>query len=111
MGVPRTDSATWKLASHSDDRNMRSLVNVGTRPAIDVKVQLRQGPHQRPCGRVVFGRIDPGSAVNVYRFSPERDLPPWDGVTVTWRDGGRWFSRRRLRWDSDGHVPSASEQP
>jgi hypothetical protein len=59
----------------------------------------------------MFGRIDPGSAVNVYRFSPDRDLPPWDRVTVTWRDGDGRFPRRRRHWDSDGQTPSASAQP
>jgi hypothetical protein len=40
MGEPRTDSATWKLATHSDDGDMCSLVNLGTRPATDVRVNF-----------------------------------------------------------------------
>ena len=107
MGVPRTPSARWNLAAHSDDGNMWSLVNLGTKPAIGVRVKLLEGPRERPCGTLVFGRIAPGSAVDVYRFSADRDLPRWDRVIVTWRDGDGWFPRRRLRWDSGSQVPSA----
>jgi hypothetical protein len=107
MGVPRTGSARWSLATHSDNGNMCSLVNLGSRPAVDVRVQLLEGPLQRQCGMVVFARIDPGGAVDVYRFSAERDPHGWDRVTVTWRDAG-WLPRRRLQWDSDGQPRRAS---
>ena len=107
MGVSRASSARWNLATHSDDGNMCSLVNLGTRPALEVTVQLLKGHLRRPRGRVTFGRIDPGCVVAVYRLS---ELPRWDQVTVTWRDAG-WLPRRRLRWDSDRQsAPSASDQ-
>jgi hypothetical protein len=96
---------------HSDDGNMCSLVNLGSRPATDVRVRLFAGPRQQACGTLVFGRIDPGSAVDVYRFSADLALPRWDRMIVTWRDGDGWFPRRRLRWDSESQVHSAGDQP
>jgi hypothetical protein len=96
---------------HSDDSNVCSLVNLGTRPAVDVEVRLFEGARQRYCGMVVFGRIDPGSAVNVYRYSANPELPPWDRVTVTWREDRGWFARKRLRhWDSESESPAASSR-
>ena len=102
MAGHRTDAAKWSLAMHSDDSNVCSLVNLGTRPAVDVAVRLLESAHQRYCGMVVFRRIEPGSAVNVYRYSANPELPPWDRVTVTWReDRGRFAPKRLRRWDSD----------
>ena len=104
MAAHRTDAAKWSLAMHSDDSNMCSLVNLGTRPAVDVTVQLMEGAHQRRCGKVQFGRIDAGSAVIVYRYSAEIDVPPWDRVTVTWREVAGWFARNRLHhWYSEAN--------
>lgn len=112
MAVPLTGSARWNLATCSDDGSMCSLVNLGSRPAIDVTVQLLEGPHERPNGTVVFGRIDPGSAVNMYRFSADLDLPRWDHVTVIWREACGWSTSRHLHyWDSESEsAPSTCEQ-
>jgi hypothetical protein len=111
MAVHRTDAAKWSLAMHSEDSNMCSLVNLGTKPAVDVTVQLMEGAHQRRCGTVQFGRIDPGSAVIVYRYNPDLDVPPWDRVTVTWREVAGGFPRKRLHhWDSDSESASSSSQ-
>ncbi len=111
MAVHRTDAAKWSLAMHSDDSNMCSLVNLGTQPAVDVTVKLLEGADQRYCGMVVFGRIDPGSAVNVFRYSADLELPPWDRVAVTWREDGGRFARRRVHhWESASEsAPSSSE--
>ena len=100
------NSTRWNLTTHSGDANMYSLVNLGTKPATNVRVKLLdKGRLRRPCGKLAFGRIDPGSAVNVHRFSADLNLPRWDRVIVTWREG--WFPRRRLQWDSQ---PSATKE-
>jgi hypothetical protein len=102
----------WTLATHSDDGTKWSLVNLGAGPANRVRVKLFDGPDQRPSGTLVLGRIAPGSAVDLYRFSPDLDLPRWDRVTVTWRLGHRWFPGRLLQWDSDSEASStASDRP
>jgi hypothetical protein len=100
VAVPPADTPTWELTPHSDNSNMCSIVNVGTRPAINVRVTLLVGPHHLPTGRLVFQRIDPGSGFSVFRSSVDLDLPRWDRVTVIWREGPGWLLRRRRQWDS-----------
>ena len=97
---------------HSEDSNMCSLVNLGTRPAVEVTVQLMESARGRRRGTVHFGRIDPGSAVLLYRHSEDLAVPPWDRMTVTWREVAGGLTRKRLhRWDSDSEsAPSSSQE-
>ncbi len=94
----RAPDVRWRL-EHGPGSEYVRLSNPGTRAAVDLRVELRRGAGQRAYGALTFDRVELSHAVRLYRFAPDPSLPPWNAITVTWREGG-WFARRRLhRWE------------
>jgi hypothetical protein len=101
----------WRLG-HSPDSEFLGLSNLGNGSAVDVRVQFHRGAEPGNYGAVTFDSVAAGVFLRLNRFAPYPGIPPWNEITVTWRQGG-WLTRKRLhRWDATApRNPTTAPRP
>jgi hypothetical protein len=109
--LPETYAVRWGLDPNPAG-DFICLRNLGNSAAVDVRVQLSRGGERGDWGTLTFDCVTPGVALRLYRFASNPSLPPWSGITVTWRHGG-WLARRWLhRWDASPDLsPTTAGRP